>query len=76
MLFISFEISSHFFLLAACNAAVHLVHPDVDLFHSQEIALLRMLSGTAAAGPAARTVAGNVGVGPAAPEKLLHRSLW
>ena len=26
------------FLLAACNAAVHLVHPDADPFHSQEIA--------------------------------------
>ena len=48
-------------LLAACKTAVHLVHPDADLFHSQEIALFRMLSGTAAL--------------PAALEKLPRRSL-
>ena len=55
-------------LLAACNVAVHLVHLDADLFHSQEVALLGMLSGTAAAGTA---------VAPsAALEKLSHRSLW
>ena len=51
------------FLLAACSVAVYLVHLDADLFHSQEIAHHRMLSGTAAAGPAAL-------------EKLPHRSLW
>ena len=62
------------FLLAACSAAVHLVHPDVDLLHSKETALLRMLSGTAAAGPAAGNVAGT-GVGAAAPGKLPHRPL-
>ena len=50
------------FLLAACSAAVHLVHPDADLFHCQEIALLRMLSGTAALS--------------AALETLPRRSLW
>ena len=50
------------FLLAACSVHVYLVHPDAGLFHSQEIALLRMLSGTAALS--------------AALEKLPRRSLW
>ena len=58
--------------LIACNVAVHLVHPDADPFYSQEIALLRMLSGTAAAGPAAGTAAAPSD----AVEKLSHRSLW
>ena len=76
MLFISFKISSHFFLLAACSVAAYLVHPDADLFHSQDVAHHvahhRMLSGTAAAGPAA----GIAAVPSAALEKLPHRSLW
>ena len=57
------------FLLAACFAAVHLVHPDADPFRSQEIAQPRMLSGTATAVAAA-------GAPSAALEKLPHRSLW
>ena len=61
MIFTSFEISSHFFLPAACSVVVYLVHTVADLFHSQEIALLRMLSGTAALS--------------AALEKLPRRSL-
>ena len=59
------------FLLAACSVAVYLVHPDADLFHSQEIAHHQMLSGTAAAGPAAGTAAAP----SAALEKLPHRTL-
>ena len=36
------------FLFAACSVVVYLVDTDADPFHSKEIALLRMLSGTAA----------------------------
>ena len=50
------------FLLAACSATVHLVHPDADPFHSQEIAQHGVLSRTAAPS--------------AALEKLPHRPLW
>ena len=62
------------FLLACCSAAVHLVHPDVDLFHFSRDCSASKLSGTTAAGPAAGTVAA-AGVGPVALEKLPHGSL-
>ena len=48
MLFISFEISSHFSCLLPAVPLSILFTPFVDLFHSQEIALHRMFSGTAA----------------------------
>ena len=49
MLFISFEISSHFSCLLPAMSLSILFTPDADLFHFQEIAHHRMLAGTAAA---------------------------
>ena len=48
IIFTSFEILIALFLFAACSVVVYLVDTDADPFHSKEIALLRMLSGTAA----------------------------
>ena len=50
------------FLLAACSGVVYLVHPDADLFYAQEIALLRMLSGTAALSAALERTAASIPV--------------